>query len=392
MVESINDIHKIMVKYEGGVPILLKDVAKVTIGNAPRFGAMTMNGKGEVVGGQVMMLKGANSLQVTHMVKERIEEIKKSLPEGIILEPYLDREKLINNTTSTVVTNLLEGALIVIFILVLLLGNLRAGLIVASVIPLSMLFAVSMMRLFGVSANLMSLGALDFGLIVDGAVIIVEAILYSSGKRNKKEVLTVAEQKEQVYQSASKIRTSAAFGEIIILIVYLPILFLEGIEGKMFIPMAETVAFAILGALILSLTYVPMMSATFLRGAVESGDNLSARLIKRIYKMYAPARNLAMQFKRTIIFITILIFGLSMWLMSTMGSEFIPTLDEGDLALHQMLPPGSSIKKGVEVSAHLQDILMENFPEIEKVVTKIGTAEIPTDVMPLETGDIFCNS
>jgi cobalt-zinc-cadmium resistance protein CzcA len=389
MVETTTDLENILVQYNGHLPLMLKDVAEVKIGHAPRFGAVTKDGKGEVVAGQVMMLKGANSNQVTQLVKERMEEIKASLPEGIVIEPYLDRSKLVANTTRTVITNLSEGALIVIFILVLLLGNLRAGLIVASVIPLSMLFAIGMMRVFGVSANLMSLGAIDFGLIVDGAVIVVESILLNIGLKNREMKLSVADQKSIIHHSASRIRTSAAFGEIIILVVYLPILFLRGIEGKMFIPMAQTVSFAILGALILSTTYVPMMAATFLRGAVEKEETLSSKIIAWLYRIYAPARDLALQFKKMAIVLTLAIFGLSLWIMNNMGSEFIPTLDEGDFALHQILPTGSSLKKGVEVSAPLQDILKEKFPEVEQVVTKIGTAEIPTDIMPLEAGDIY---
>jgi cobalt-zinc-cadmium resistance protein CzcA len=389
MLESVEELGELLVKRVGGHPVLLKNVAEVVIGHAPRFGAVTMNGKGEVVAGQVMMLKGANSNEVTLLVKERIEEIKASLPKGVMLEPYLDRSKLVKSTTSTVIKNLVEGALIVVFILVLLLGNLRAGLIVASVIPLSMLFAVSMMRLFGVSANLMSLGALDFGLIVDGAVIIVEAILHQMGLKNKKQQLSPAQQQEEVFQAATRIRSSAAFGEVIILIVYLPILFLEGVEGKMFIPMAQTVSFAILGALILSLTYVPMMSAMLLKNATINENSWAERIMRFLYRLYAPLRDFSFKLKYAVLVITVLTFVGSLWLFTRMGGEFIPTLEEGDFALHQILPTGSSIKKGVEVSAKLQDILMNNFPEVEKVVTKIGTAEIPTDIMPLEAGDIF---
>ncbi|MFK7806881.1 MAG: CusA/CzcA family heavy metal efflux RND transporter [Saprospiraceae bacterium] len=389
MLESQEELENVLVKRVGGHPVLIKNVAEVVIGHAPRFGAVTMNGKGEVVAGQVMMLKGANSNEVTLLVKKRIEEIKASLPVGVLLEPYLDRSKLVESTTNTVLVNLGEGALIVIFILVLLLGNLRAGLIVASVIPLSMLFAVSMMNLFGVSANLMSLGALDFGLIVDGAVIIVEAILHQLGLKNKTQQLTPAQQEQEVFNAASKIRTSAAFGEVIILIVYLPILFLQGVEGKMFIPMAQTVSFAILGALILSLTYVPMMAALFLKNAKPNENGLAERIINFLYKLYAPIRDFALRLKYLMLTGTLLIFAACIFLFSQMGGEFIPTLEEGDFALHQILPTGSSLRKGVEVSAKLQDILMNNFPEVEKVVTKIGTAEIPTDIMPIEAGDIF---
>jgi len=387
--KSMADLENIVVKHADLSPILVKHVATVQVGTAPRFGAVTMNGKGEVVAGQVMMLKGENSMEVTKRVKARIEEIKLTLPEGLVLEPYLDRSKLVNRTTATISKNLIEGALIVIFILVLLLGNLRAGLIVASVIPISMLFAVSLMRLFGVSANLMSLGALDFGLIVDGAVIIVESILHHLGVKNKKLNLTSEEKTHEVYTAASRIRKSASFGEIIILMVYLPIFFLQGVEGKMFIPMAQTVSFAIIGALILSLTYVPMMSDLFLKDAIAKENGISARIMSTLYRLYEPVRERSFRVKYLVLGLVLAAFIGSLVLLSRMGSEFIPTLEEGDFALHQILPAGSSIKKGVEVSAKLQDILMSKFPEIEKVVTKIGTAEIPTDIMPIEAGDVF---
>src|SRR5690606_29751236 len=261
--------------------------------------------------------------------------------------------------------------------------------IVASVIPLSMLFAISMMRIFGISANLMSLGAIDFGLVVDGAVIIVEAILYHLGSRNASARLSVNDMNEEVYESASRIRKSAAFGEIIILIVYIPILLLTGIEGKMFRPMAMTVSFAILGALILSLTYVPMMSSLFLSKNISHKKNIADRIVGAIHSFYEPVLKFSMKIKAVVLGVTILLFGISLWIFSRMGGEFIPTLEEGDFALHQILPPGSSIAQGVEVSAALQKILLEKFPEVIKVVTKIGTAEIPIDVMPIEAGDIY---
>ncbi|MBK8503971.1 MAG: efflux RND transporter permease subunit [Saprospiraceae bacterium] len=386
---TMEDLENIVVRSGGVSPILLKNIASVNIGHAPRFGAVTLNGKGEVVAGQVMMLKGENSMEVTKRVKSRIEEIKKTLPEGVILEPYLDRAKLVNQTTNTVIKNLTEGALIVIFILVLLLGNFRAGLIVASVIPISMLFAVSCMRIFGVSANLMSLGAIDFGLIVDGAVIVVEAILHHLGVKNKSGQLTQQQKSNEVFKSAAGIRTSAAFGEIIILMVYLPIFFLRGVEGKMFMPMAQTVSFAILGALILSSTYVPMMADLLLRNATLRDNTLSDKIMNFLSRTYEPIRRLAFRFKYMVLASILALFIFSIWMLTRMGSEFIPTLEEGDFALHQILPAGSSIRKGVEVSAKLQDILMSKFPEVDKVVTKIGTAEIPTDIMPLEAGDIY---
>lgn len=394
LAESAADIEKIVVKNQHGTPVLIRDVAKVKLGFAPRFGALTRNGDGEVVGGIVMMLKGENAAQVMERVEARVEQVKKSLPEGVQIQPYLVRSKLVNNAIHTVEKNLLEGGLIVIFILVLLLGNWRAGLIVASVIPLAMLFAVSLMNVFGVSANLMSLGAIDFGLIVDGAVIIVEAIVYRLAVRQEKATeniaLTQDEMDETVTEASVKIRSSAAFGEIIILIVYLPILALSGIEGKTFAPMAQTVSFAILGALILSLTYVPMMSALFLsKKNMGHGNTFSDKLIRLLQRFYTPILNKALQVKTIILAITILLFGVSLWKFTTLGGEFIPTLEEGDLALHQILPPGSSLEKSVEVSGKLQNILMDNFPEIEQVVTKIGTAEIPTDLMSMETGDIM---
>jgi cobalt-zinc-cadmium resistance protein CzcA len=390
LAETPEDIEKIVVKNRNGTPILIRDVAKVQLGFAPRFGALSRNGDGEVVGGIVMMLKGANAAQVMSRVEDRMAQIKKSLPEGVEIIPYLVRSKLINNAIHTVEKNLLEGGLIVVFILVLLLGNWRAGLIVASVIPLAMLFAVSMMNVFGVTANLMSLGAIDFGLIVDGAVIVVEAIVYRLSLRQANTALSQAEMDATVTDASMKIRSSAAFGEIIILIVYLPILALSGIEGKTFAPMAQTVGFAIFGALILSLTYVPMMSALILsKKNIKHGDTFSDKIIGFFQRIYAPVLNLALRFKTIIVVATVLFFGFTYWQFSKLGGEFIPTLEEGDLALHQILPPGSSLEKSVEVSTKLQNIIMENFPEVEQVVTKMGTAEIPTDLMSMETGDIM---
>lgn len=265
LIGTVEDIENIAITSKNSeFPILIRDIATVQIGHATRYGAMTYNDQGEVAGGIVMMLKGENSNNVIQDVKARVAEIQKSLPKGVVIEPFLDRTKMVNNAIGTVETNLLEGALIVVLVLVLFLGNFRAGLLVASIIPLAMLFAISMMNLFGVSGNLMSLGALDFGLIIDGAVIIVEAVLHQFSHNNKfkeKVLLKQEEMNQTVVQSASKMMNSAVFGQIIILIVYIPILTLQGIEGKMFKPMAQTVAFALLGAFLLSLTYVPMMSS-----------------------------------------------------------------------------------------------------------------------------------
>ena len=389
ILSHVEDIGNIVVKVTEGVPVLVKNIAEINIGHAIRYGAVTMVGKGEVVAGQVMMLKGENSQATTERIKERIEEIKTSLPEGVILEPYLDRSALVKRTTYTVSKNLIEGALIVIFILVLLLGNLRAGLIVASVIPLSMLFAVSMMRIFGVSANLMSLGALDFGLVVDGSVIIVESILFHLGIANQKRNLTFAQKDNEIYISTTTIIKSAAFGYLIIMIVYIPILLLQGIEGKMFRPMAQTVSFAILGALLLSLTYVPMMASLSLKNIKDNPRALGHRTMDKLKSWYMPLLDFSLKYKYGVLIATVLLFTISIWQANRMGGEFIPTLEEGDFALHQILPTGSSLQKGIEVSGELQKILKDNFPEVKTVVTKIGTAEIPTDIMPLEAGDIF---
>lgn len=388
MVSNIEDISKIVVKNQNGIPILIRDIAKVQIGSSIRYGAVTKDGKGEEVSGMVMMLKGENSGQVVKKVKEKMEQIKKSLPEGVSIEPFMDRTKLVDKAIHTVQTNLIEGALIVIFILVLLLGNWRAGLVVASVIPLALLFAITMMRLFGVSGNLMSLGAIDFGIIVDGAVIIVEAIIHRLQVR-KKETLTAEQMDNEVYQASVKIRSSAAFGEIIILIVYLPILALVGIEGKMFSPMAQTVSFAILGAFILSLTYVPMMSALVLKKETGHTKNISDRIVEAITRFYSPLLHKALQIKGIIIAAAAGLFAVSLLVFSSLGGEFIPTLDEGDIATHLIIASGSSLSQEIEATTRAEKILKDKFPEIKMVVTKIGSAEIPTDPMPIEAGDMI---
>ncbi|MGV3612286.1 MAG: CusA/CzcA family heavy metal efflux RND transporter [Fluviicola sp.] len=388
MVTDMEDIGKIVVKTQNGIPILVRDVATVRIGASTRFGAVTKDGRGEEVSGVAMMLKGENSSEVVSRVKEKIAQIEKSLPEGVAIEAFSDRTKLIDKAISTVEKNLIEGALIVIFILVLLLGNWRAGLVVASVIPLALLFAVSMMHLFGVSGNLMSLGAIDFGLIVDGAVIIVEAIIHSLQSRNR-EVLSREQMDAEVYKASSKIRSSAAFGEIIILIVYLPILALVGIEGKMFGPMAQTVSFAILGAFILSLTYVPMMSALVLKRETGHQRNLSDRIMEGAERIYRPLLNGALKMKVFVVGIAVGLLIISFLVFGKLGGEFIPTLDEGDIATHVIIASGSSLSQEVETTTKAEKLLKQRFPEIKMIVTKIGSAEIPTDPMPMEAGDMI---
>ena len=389
LVSSFEDIKNIVVKNNpNGIPILIKDVAEVHLGSAVRYGAMTYNGEADVVGGVVMMLKGANSAEVVTRVKEKMLTIQKSLPDDVIIEPYLDRTDLVNRAISTVEKNLIEGALIVIFVLVLFLGNFRAGLIVASAIPLSMLFALGMMNIFGVSANLMSLGAIDFGLIVDGAVIIVEATMHHLGLRKAKGKLTQEEMDGEVLVSAAKIRKSASFGEIIILIVYIPILTLVGIEGKMFVPMAQTVSFAIFGALILSFTYIPMMCALFLSKNISHKKNISDRMMDFLHGLYAPLLDKAIRFKKIVIGAMVAVFIFSVFIFSRMGGEFIPTLTEGDFAFHCILPQGTSLSQSIETSMQASRLIKE-FDEVKMVVGKTGSAEVPTDPMPPEATDMM---
>jgi len=389
LLRTLDDIRKVVVKIPpGGVPLLVGDVAEVGFGAAPRYGALTRNGEGEAVGGTVMMLKGGNSAEVVKAIEARIPNVQKALPEGLMIEPYLVRSELVGRAIGTVKTNLIEGALIVIFVLVLFLGNWRAGLIVASVIPLCMLFAIILMNAFGVSGNLMSLGAIDFGLIVDGAVIIVEATLHHLHTRFKGRILTREEMDREVFVSASKIRTSAAFGEIIILIVYIPILTLVGIEGKMFRPMAITVSFAILGALLLSLTYVPMISALVLPRNTAHKPNFSDRMMDRFQKWYDPIIGFALRNRIKTVGVAVALFIGSVFLFARMGGEFIPTLEEGDFAFHSILPQGASLSQSIANNAKVEKILLQ-FPEVKQVVGRTGSAEIPTDPMPPEATDLM---
>ncbi|UXX78445.1 CusA/CzcA family heavy metal efflux RND transporter [Reichenbachiella carrageenanivorans] len=390
LVGSMEDIENIVIKnHADGIPVLIRDVGKVQLGHAVRYGATTRNGEGEVVSAIVMMLKGENSAEVIKNIKTRIEQIKKTLPEGVTIEPFLDRTKLVNTAISTVTKNLTEGALIVVFVLLLLLGNIRAGLIVASVIPLSLLFAFSMMNLFGVSGNLMSLGAIDFGLIVDGAVIIVEATMHHLGLLKWGRRLTQQEMDDEVYASASKIRNSAAFGEIIILIVYLPILALVGTEGKMFGPMAQTVSFAILGAFLLSLTYVPMASALFLSKKGEHKANVSDKIMAFFHRLYDPLIRWAMYKRPWLLASTLALFTWALYTFSVMGGEFIPTLEEGDFAVETRVITGSSLQNTIQATTQAEQLLLEQFPEVLQVVSKIGSGEIPTDPMPPEAADLM---
>ena len=392
LVSSLADMGRIVVqRTAGGVPVLIRDVAEVRFGAAVRYGALTRNGEGEAVGAVVLMLKGENANQVIGRVKTRIDQIRRTLPEGVDIHVFLDRSQLVGRAIGTVERNLIEGALIVIFVLILFLGNWRAGLVVASVIPLSMLFAVGMMMLFGVSGNLMSLGAIDFGLIVDGAVIIVEATLHHIALKNYRHNLSQEQMDEEVYESASRIRTSAAFGEIIILIVYLPILALVGIEGKMFRPMAQVVSFAIVGAFILSLTYVPMVSALLLskKPIREGSRNISDRMMHFFQRLYDPAIRWALRAKYLVLGLAVGLLAGAGWLFTTLGGEFIPELSEGDFAVELRTLTGSSLSQTEDKFLQSARLLLRQFPEVREVIGKIGAGEIPTDPMPIEAGDMM---
>ncbi|MCB9050524.1 MAG: CusA/CzcA family heavy metal efflux RND transporter [Lewinellaceae bacterium] len=390
LARSISDIENIVVKTVDGIPIHIADIAKVQLGSAIRYGAFTKDGQGEAVGGMILMLKGANSNKVIEAVKNRMAQIQESLPDGVTIEPFLDRSALIARTTDTVSTNLLEGALIVIFVLVFLLGNWRGGLIVASTIPLSLLFAFILMNAFGVWANLMSLGAIDFGIIVDGAVIIVEGTVFLMIQHLRKgQTLDAVRRDEITFTASSKMMNAAFFGQLIILIVFLPILFLEGVEGKMFQPMALTFMFAMLGAMILCLTYVPMVSALFIRIREEGGKSWGGRLVAWLEDRYEKALGGALKRSLAVIVSALALFALAVLTFTRMGGEFIPQLDEGDIAFHIILKPGSALSESIETSSRIERILLENFPEVEHAMTRFGVAEVPTDPMPMDIGDCF---
>lgn len=392
LAKTVDDIQQIVVKRSNGIPVLIRDIADVKFGAATRYGALAYNTDGEVTGAVVMMLKGENSNKVIRNIKKKIKQIEASLPAGVMIDPFLDRTKMVNNAIRTVETNLLEGALIVVFVLVLFLGNFRAGFIVATVIPLSMLFAIIMMNAFGISGNLMSLGALDFGLLVDGAVIIVEAVMHKMSKLNGVAMSTKLSREQMdrsVEESSGKMMNAAVFGQIIILIVYLPILSLEGIEGKMFKPMAQTVSFAILGAFILSLTYVPMMSAFFLSRKQGHKENISDRIMQRLQQWYQPLLHKSMKAPGIIIGSAVVLFAVAVVVLSSLGGEFIPKLEEGDFAVETRVLTGSSLTTTLQESQKAVKILLKEFPEVEKIVTKVGTGEIPSDPMPIESADMI---
>ena len=391
LMRSLDDIRNTPVANVNGQPVFIRDVAKVKYGSFVRYGAFTKDGKGEAVGGIVMMLKGENSNDVIKDVKQRMALIQKSLPEGVEIKPFLDRSKLIKSTTSTVAENLSLGALIVIFVLVIFLGNLRGGLLVASTIPLALLFAFIMMNVFGVWANLMSLGAIDFGILVDGAVIIVESIIfYLHRKEFIGKKIGLPQRNEIAYNSASKMMNSAFFGQLIILIVFIPVLALQGVEGKMFKPMAMTFGFAVLGVVLLCLTYIPMMAALFLRAPKTGKKSWGERFILKLEGLYEPVISWALRKGKLIVGFALVLLISGGFLFSRMGAEFIPQLDEGDFAFQAFLKPGTSLSEVEKASTRIEQIVLQNFPdEIESIQSRIGVADLPTDPMPIDIADIF---
>ena len=390
MISRIKDVEQIVVANRNGIPIRISDIGTVRFGAPKRFGAMTMDGKGECVGGIAMMLKGANANVVTGELEKRVEKIQKILPEGVTIEPYLNRSELVNRNISTVIYNLIEGAIIVFLVLIVFLGNVRAGLIVASVIPLAMLFAFILMRIFNVSANLMSLGAIDFGIVVDGSIVILEGILaHIYSKKFKGRTLSAEEMDAEVEKGASSVVRSATFAVFIILIVFFPILTLTGIEGKYFTPMAKTLVFCIIGALFLSLTYVPMMASLFLKHHIVTKPTFADKFFEALNKLYARALSFCLRFKWQTVATAFVALVISLFLFTRLGAEFIPTLDEGDFAMQMTLPAGSSLSESIEVSNEAEKLLMGKLPEIKHVVAKIGTAEVPTDPMAVEDADVM---
>jgi len=393
LINSIEDVENIVVTTRENVPVYIKDLATVGFGHANRFGAITGNGEGEKVLGQVMMLKDANSNAVINAVKKRVSEIQSSLPPGISINPFLERSELISKTTTTIAENLILGCLIVIFVVVLLLGNIRSGLVVASVIPLCLLFALSLMYIFGVDANLMSLGAIDFGIIIDGAVIIVEFIAFKITSE-RATLLTLPNDEKQsfidniTYLGATKMMKSAVFGQLIIIIVFIPILSLVNVEGKMFKPMALVFCFALIGAMILCFTYIPVMASLFIKPSNTEKRTISSRLITFLEDKYKPTISFALRQKKLVLSLSFVLLILTAFLYSRMGGEFVPTLDEGDFVIQPVLKTGTSLTKTVEATTRMEKIL-KTFPEVEQVVSRIGAAEVPTDPMSMEESDVI---
>jgi len=385
-VESLEDIASIVISTRDGAPISLKDVAEISLGKELRTGAATENGR-EVVLGTVFMLMGENSRIVAKAVAAKMAEVNRSLPEGVTAKTVYNRTTLVDKTIATVQKNLLEGAALVIVVLLLFLGNLRAALITAMIIPLSMLFTFTGMVTYKVSANLMSLGALDFGIIVDGAVVIVENSLRRLAETQHRlgRLLSREERLEAVFSATQEARRALLFGQLIIMVVYLPIFTLSGVEGKMFHPMAFTVVVALFGAMIFSVTFVPAAVAIFLTKRVEEKENFLMQMAKR---GYLPVLRWTLGNRSVVFTGALVLLALSGLVASRMGAEFVPSLDEGDIALHALRIPGTSLTQAVAMQGQLEETVRA-FPEVDKVFAKLGTAEIATDPMPPSVADTF---
>ena len=393
-ISTIEDIENIVVKNVEGIPVLVKDIASVRFGSANRFGAITGNGEGEKVLGQIMMLKGADSKETINAVKERVEEVQKALPEGVYINAFLERSELVAKTTFTVAENLILGCLIVIFVVVLLLGNFRSGIVVASVIPLSLLFAISLMRIFGIDANLMSLGAIDFGIIIDGAVIIVEFVSSQmTANASKLSHLAIPDRKRELdritLSSSSTMMNSAIFGQLIILIVFIPILSLSGVEGKMFRPMALTFSFALIGAMLLCLTYVPVLSSLIIKPQVQKRNGITVRIMRLLTRTYLPVITWALKHAKKTLVGAVGLLVIAVIVFTRMGGEFIPQLDEGDFVIQPVLKTGTSLAKTIETTTLIEKTILDKFTEVEQIVSRIGAAEVPTDPMSMEESDII---
>ncbi|HBR97914.1 MAG TPA: CusA/CzcA family heavy metal efflux RND transporter [Gammaproteobacteria bacterium] len=382
---TLDDIGNVIVTARDGIPVRVHDLATVGIGKELRTGAATRDGQ-ETVLGTAMMLIGENSRTIARDVAAKLADIQSSLPRGVVAEPVYDRTTLVDKAIATVSKNLLEGALLVIAVLFLLLGNMRAALIAAAVIPLSMLMTISGMVEAGVSANLMSLGALDFGLIVDGAVIIVENAVRRLGQAQRDNTtLAIADRLQVVYRATAEVIKPSLFGIAIITIVYIPIFSLSGVEGKMFHPMAATVVMALLSAMLLSLTLVPAAVAVFLRGPISESESIVVRASKRLYR---PLLHLSLRLRYSVIGVAALFVAFCLWLATSLGSEFVPQLNEGDIALHAMRIPGTALAQSVAMQEILETRI-KAFPEVDKVFARIGTAEVATDPMPPNVADNF---
>ncbi len=391
---TLEEIGNTVIKVNNRIPILVKDVADVTYGHTIRYGAITVDGEGEAVGGIIMMVKGENGSAVIKRIKDRMRIIQARLPEGLVIKPFIDRSKIVSKAITTVGTNLIEGAFIVVLVILVFLGNWRASLLAASVIPLSMLFAFGLMHQFGVVGNLMSLGAIDFGLLVDPSIIVVESVVFyiafQLAKQPAGETISQLQKEKIVIKATQEVKKSVVFGGLIILIVYFPILTLTGIEGKMFGPMAKTVSFAILGAIILALTYVPMLGSIILEPPKSANHHgISEVIVQFMFKFYEPIIRFGLKGRKLIVILAVGILLAGFVAFKFIGGEFIPKLAEGDLVIETNLPVGTSMTETIALSKKIQRTLLAAFPdEIERVVSKIGTSEVPVDPMPMEAQEI----